>query len=280
MCAAATEWICVVCFYSIDSVSARRHDETKEGPVVSKAMAVLFATVVVAAVLVSRTDDAKAACFSDEQSIFVGNYFVDTAYGTSNTFTVHNRPLDTGCSNPAVTTTAQLGDPNAGNQVEIGYTEHLNGDGTHNFHWFWEAQHGTIAYNNLGDAGTGISTGTTDSWRVAFHSSDGNFHWYIDSGSGFTDVNPPGIGWGAIGFKQGNAKGEVSRAGGTNTDVDDHQWGLQRRQGSTGSNWVDWTGNTLPENQDGIPWWDHNKISDVEYKIVQCTGHYSDGKPC
>lgn len=240
--------------------------------------------VVIAAItfsIVYPVTPASAHCFPNEQTIFVGNYAVTSAYGTTNWIKIRDRQLDAGCSDPSAWSTAQLGDATAVNQVEVGWNEHPDGS-SHDHNWFWEAQHGTVVYGGCCEAGSSLNgwVGHNFGWRVAYH-TDGNFHFYLNSGTGFTEIAlPNGISWQAVGFKQGWPKGETGRRGGTDTSAVDNQYDLQYKYAASGASWTNWTNNSLPENQDSIPHWNHAKVSDTEYNIVQCTGTYPDGKAC
>ncbi|MEO8292080.1 MAG: hypothetical protein ABI635_02985 [Actinomycetota bacterium] len=229
----------------------------------------------------TRTPAAFANCFSGEQTIFVGNYAITTAYGTTNWIKIRDRQLDAGCSDPSAWSTAQLGDATALNQVEMGWQERPSGS-SHIFNWFWEAQHGSIAYGGCCQTGSNLTPRVGDSfgWRVAYH-RDGNFHWYLNDGSGLTEVgSSTGIAWQVVDFRQGWPKGETGRRGGTDTSAFDNQYNLNYKYQASGASWTNWTNNSLPEGQDSIPYWDHVKVSDTEFNIRQCTGTYPDGKAC
>jgi hypothetical protein len=231
---------------------------------------VLSSTVIGLMVFGLRMPNAEASCFSGEQADFVGNFAVSNAYGSTNWFQIRDRNLDTSCSNPVAVSTAQLGDATGDNQVEMGWWEDLSG-GQHRFRYFWEAQHGSVTYGGCCDSGTDITSHVGESWgwRVAFHGSDNNFHWYIDSGSGFTEIIPPGIGWQVVGFQHGNPKGETNRRGGTGTGAKDDHYNSTYKSGSTGANWVNWTNNSLQSCN--IPGWNYTKVSDTEWTMTTGT---------
>jgi len=223
----------------------------------------------VAQVLTSQS--AEASCFSGEQSIFVGNYSQTSAYGSTNTFDVRDRNLDTSCSGSAAWSTSQLGSTTALKQVEVGWEEHQSG-GNHVFCYFWEAQNGNVYWGGPCQ-GTFWTFPQTDVRLRVAHKTDGTFHFYVDEGSGFVDLLDLGFGDDQLGgFTHGWPKGETSRSGGTGTGASDEHSQLQYRSGSSGSNWVNWSNNgTQSGDQDSMPGWHHCKITATLYKIVSGT---------
>jgi len=213
---------------------------------------------------------ALASCFSGEQTIFVGNYAQTSAYGVTNVFDVRNRDLDGSCSGPKAWSTAQLGSTSAAVQAEVGWSE--DNVGSHSFCYFWEAQNGNLVWGGPCQGSYWTFPQSAVKFRVAHH-TDGTFHFYVDegSGTGWVDLVTLGFPDDYLGnFSHGWPKGETGRSGGTGTGASDDHWALTYRQGSSGSNWVDWSNNgTQNGAQDTMPGWHHCKIIDTRYKIVQ-----------
>jgi hypothetical protein len=95
--------------------------------------------------------------------------------------------------------------------------------------------------------------------------------YYLDYGNngGWNQIGPSD--GQSAGFNQGVPMGETSRFGGTATGASDHQHGLQKKQGETGS-FTYWGSNEADFQYTDNPFisnWHHHSLGVHDYEIIK-----------
>jgi hypothetical protein len=143
--------------------------------------------VILAGSSFAATVPAHADCFAGEQTIFVGNYGVTNAYGSTNTIDIRNRDLATSCGTTSTWSTSQLGSSTHVQQVEVGWKEYMSGGSKH---WciFWAAQNGGAYWQANRNCQYETSTTQDVRFRVEYDGPTDKFYFWVDNGNGFTCV--------------------------------------------------------------------------------------------
>jgi hypothetical protein len=233
----------------------------------------LVRTALVAFVLIWLLWPASALATdcNSEQSIFVRALTTD-ANGTLNVIEMHDRDLNSDCYGAGGLTwsTAHMTSAFATRQAEVGYVESWGAGQSHIFQAFWEAQIGNMVYGGF-NTGPVLGCCADVAFKVVSVPGTNDWKYYLDYGNngGWNQIGPAN--GHTAGFDQGVPEGETSRAGGTATGAYDHQHGLQKKQGETGS-YTFWGGNVLDNqytNNTPISNWHYHSLGVHEYEVIK-----------